>query len=142
MLKKFKSLTFEKQVYVLGLLLIPFLIIGIIIFPYIFNFMKDIHFKCAIYEITGWYCPGCGGTRAINYLLHGNIIKSFIYHPIVVSSIIMYLIYMISHTIAIFKKDYKGIEIQIWHSLLLLGIVILNFIIKNILLLKFGIQLL
>ena len=27
---------------------------------------------CALHYVTGYYCPGCGGTRAINALLHGQ----------------------------------------------------------------------
>lgn len=32
---------------------------------------------------TGYYCPGCGGTRAITALLHGRLLSSFLYHPVV-----------------------------------------------------------
>ena len=39
---------------------------------------------CLFHRITGWYCPGCGGTRAIKYLLKGDIIKSLQYHPLIV----------------------------------------------------------
>lgn len=28
--------------------------------------------KCPIYALTGFYCPGCGGLRATEALLHGN----------------------------------------------------------------------
>ena len=38
---------------------------------------------CLFHLITGLYCPGCGGTRAARYLLHGQIMKSFWYHPLV-----------------------------------------------------------
>ena len=27
---------------------------------------------CLFHELTGWNCPGCGGTRAVYALLHGN----------------------------------------------------------------------
>ena len=29
--------------------------------------------KCLFHEWTGLYCPGCGGTRALYALLHGNL---------------------------------------------------------------------
>lgn len=29
--------------------------------------------KCAIHELTGLYCPGCGGTRAARALLAGDL---------------------------------------------------------------------
>jgi hypothetical protein len=29
--------------------------------------------KCLFHEMTGLYCPGCGTTRALNHLLHGEL---------------------------------------------------------------------
>jgi hypothetical protein len=29
--------------------------------------------RCAFHVISGWDCPGCGGQRALHYLLHGNL---------------------------------------------------------------------
>src|SRR5450631_1127093 len=28
---------------------------------------------CLLHELTGWNCPGCGGTRSVYALLHGNV---------------------------------------------------------------------
>lgn len=30
-------------------------------------------YRCPFHAVTGWYCPGCGGTRALFDLLHGDI---------------------------------------------------------------------
>ena len=38
---------------------------------------------CLFHLATGYYCPGCGGTRAITALLHGQILNSVLYHPVV-----------------------------------------------------------
>ena len=32
--------------------------------------------KCMFYQWTGLYCPGCGATRALSALLHGDILAS------------------------------------------------------------------
>ena len=32
--------------------------------------------KCMFYQWTGLYCPGCGSTRALSALLHGDIMAS------------------------------------------------------------------
>jgi hypothetical protein len=29
--------------------------------------------RCAFFEVTGWFCPGCGNTRAAHALLHGDV---------------------------------------------------------------------
>ena len=38
---------------------------------------------CPLHAYTGYYCPGCGGTRATFALLHGHLIRSFVLHPFV-----------------------------------------------------------
>ena len=30
-------------------------------------------YRCPFHAITGWWCPGCGGTRAMLALLHGDV---------------------------------------------------------------------
>lgn len=32
--------------------------------------------KCIFFQVTGLHCPGCGNTRALSALLHGNIGES------------------------------------------------------------------
>lgn len=44
---------------------------------------------CMIHRMTGYYCPGCGGTRATYALLQGKIITSLYYHPIVVYGVVV-----------------------------------------------------
>ncbi len=39
--------------------------------------------SCFFHELTGLYCPGCGGTRAFIALMEGDLARSFFYHPIV-----------------------------------------------------------
>ncbi len=40
--------------------------------------------ECFIHKMTGFYCPGCGGTRAAIYLLRGRVWTAFKYNPGVV----------------------------------------------------------
>lgn len=45
-------------------------------------------FPCLFHFLTGFYCPGCGGTRAVRALLRGDVVKSFCYHPFVLYAVI------------------------------------------------------
>ncbi len=38
---------------------------------------------CPFRKATGLYCPGCGSTRALWRLLHGDLLGSLRYHPLV-----------------------------------------------------------
>ncbi|HEY7176356.1 MAG TPA: DUF2752 domain-containing protein [Micromonosporaceae bacterium] len=49
--------------------------------------------NCIIKLTTGFDCPGCGGTRAFYYLLHGNVIAAARSHLILVFAA-PYLAYM------------------------------------------------
>ena len=65
--------------------------------------LKDLP-ACVFYSMTGFYCPGCGGTRSVYALLHGNIIKSLYYHPFVVYAAAYYILYEGSHTLNLITR--------------------------------------
>jgi hypothetical protein len=39
---------------------------------------------CPFHELTGWWCPGCGSTRALHQLLHGHLAAAFWLNPLAV----------------------------------------------------------
>lgn len=99
---------------------------------------------CILHSIFGLYCPGCGGTRAIYALLHGHVLASFICHPLVLYTAGCGGWFLISQSIERFSRHRIRIgmrfrDIYVWIAL---GIVVVNFIIKNLLLLAFHIDLL
>ena len=38
--------------------------------------------SCTFRRITGLYCPGCGSTRALTRLVHGDVAGAFRYNPL------------------------------------------------------------
>lgn len=44
---------------------------------------------CLFHELTGFYCPGCGVTRALHHLLHGEIGAAFAMNPLFVIALPM-----------------------------------------------------
>lgn len=96
---------------------------------------------CAMLKATGLYCPGCGGTRSVGALLRGDIIGSITYHPAVICGVILFLVYFISQTLMrLTKGKIKGVSMKPIYLYILLAIILVNFIVRNVLLLAFGIS--
>lgn len=39
---------------------------------------------CPLWKLTGFYCPGCGSTRALYHLLHGHLGEALAFNPLAV----------------------------------------------------------
>lgn len=55
--------------------------------------------ECTMKRTLGIPCPGCGGTRALWYLLHGRIITALYYHAFAVYGAIWYLLFFVTQTL-------------------------------------------
>lgn len=106
-------------------------------------FSSVLHMPCLFHLLTGWYCPGCGGTRAVKYLLQGKLYLSFQYHPIVLYTAAAVIIKLTeAGAVRVLKKSGGVPKLG---SLLLYGavaVVAVNWVIKNYLLIACGIDLL
>ena len=40
--------------------------------------------SCRFFQLTGCLCPACGNTRAVLELLHGHLLRSLGYNPMIV----------------------------------------------------------
>jgi hypothetical protein len=47
---------------------------------------------CPFRALTGFTCPGCGSTRGLHRLLHGDVVAAFEFNPLMVLSL-PFLIY-------------------------------------------------
>lgn len=99
---------------------------------------------CLVNSTLGLYCPGCGGTRAVAALLHGDLVTSFICHPLVPYAAIGGGWFLLSQSVERISRHKIKIGLKyrdgyIWAAL---GILIINFIIKNLLLIIWDIDLL
>lgn len=91
--------------------------------------------ECQFRHLTGLYCPGCGGTRAFIYLLHGDIPKSILYHPLVIYAVILILVFYVSQTLRFLTHGrVKGFHLKNIYLYIALFLIAVNFMIKNIIL--------
>lgn len=97
--------------------------------------------QCVFRKITGFYCPGCGGTRAFICLIHGNIIQSLVYYPFVPYAVSVGLVFYISQTLRFITHGrVKGLHFC--NFFITIGIILIagNWIVKNLLLGIWGIE--
>jgi hypothetical protein len=57
---------------------------------------------CMFHQLTGWNCPGCGATRALYALLHGNFAMAIRDNALVVFTLAFFLVWLARFT---FKKN-------------------------------------
>lgn len=131
---------YDTAFYIAGLIVIALMIAVIVVFQVFGTAWLALLPKCYFHIVTGYYCPGCGGTRAVISLLKGKIIKSFFYHPLVLYVAILGGWFMISQTIERISRARIKIAlhfrtIYLWIALIL---IIANFVIKNGALLIWG----
>ena len=135
-----KELTIETAFFVVGIILAAIAIVIAVLFALFPERFAMLRFPCVFHEITGLYCPGCGGTRAVKALLGGHIITSFVYNPIVLYGAVMYIGFMGSQLLErLTKGKVKGLKYRHLYLWIALVIVVVNCLVRNVLLIKCGI---
>ena len=90
--------------------------------------------RCAIKQWTGYYCPGCGGTRCASDLIHGHFLEALGHNALLTTGALIFLLgnlYLIIR-ITILGKTPPKINLSpilIW---VILGTVILFAILRNL----------
>lgn len=88
---------------------------------------------CLFHHVTGWYCPGCGTTRAVHQLVHGRLLAAFDYNPLMVLTLPFIFYALLSEV----RYQVKGRHLpQIfrawWWSWMVVGIVLAYWVLRNI----------
>lgn len=101
------------------------------------NIQNETFRVCIIKSVTGYPCPSCGTTRAVSFLLKGNIIESIALNPFgILIAMVMFFFPLWIFTDCILKKEtlfrtYKKTESFIrkpWIAAILILLVLLNWI--------------
>ncbi len=130
-----KQSSYDRTLYIVGWIGLVSIFIYIGLKQFVNLDLLGIWPPCPLHTVTGYYCPGCGGTRAVYALLHGNIIRSFLYHPFVIYTTVICGWFMISQTIQRVSKDRIKIamsyrDIYLWIGMVL---ILINVIVKDLL---------
>lgn len=132
--KTAENININNFFYKLGIVLIFILFIFVIIIKIFQVNLLKFPIPCVINKVTGYFCPGCGSTRAVWSLFHGHILTSLNYHPIVFYGAFLFVWFMFTNTIEKLSKGKLQIgmnyrDCYIWIGI---GVIICNFLIKNV----------
>lgn len=101
--------------------------------------LNQILLPCLFNTLTGIYCPGCGGTRALAAMLQGNLADSLHYHPVVIYGAALYVWYIVSNTIQYISHGKCKIGLKYRRLYVWIGVAIVLFhtVWKNVMLLLY-----
>lgn len=141
---KKSSVTYETAFYITGWCLIGILILLGFYLRFHHLDLNKFLLPCILHTLTGVYCPGCGGTRAMQYLFQGHFLKALIYHPLIFYTAVVGGWFMLSQTVERLSRHKLPIGMKyhdnyLWAAII---IVIANFILKNFFLFVLHIDLL
>jgi hypothetical protein len=87
---------------------------------------------CPFRALTGFTCPGCGTTRGLHQLLHGNLTAAFMLNPLMVLVTPFLLYALIRHTGSVMLgKPVKGNIVPAKYIYALFGFVLFFWIFRN-----------
>lgn len=102
--------------------------------------LTDLGFPCSFRLVSGYYCPGCGGTHAVCALAAGDLITCAKEHAFVLYATFGIFIFLLWNTFStIYNKKTGSAKIPVMHfytAYIYVGIAIIfiQWIIKNALL--------
>lgn len=129
--------SYHKVIYILSLTGLCLSAVGYFALSALGISLSDIVGQCALYTLTGLYCPGCGGTRAIVSLIHLHPLESFIYHPLVLYTAVVMGAFVISFTASTVSRGRVGyLKLRPIYLYIALAIIAVNWVVKNILILN------
>ncbi len=88
---------------------------------------------CLLYQTTGYYCAGCGGTRCLVALAHGHVLEALSHNAMAVGLVPFYLLWALDLLICGFTNRHPfRIPFPVWAVVLLIVAVFAYSILRNL----------
>lgn len=132
-----------KAWFIVGLVFLGLVIPAIVLFWIWGERITHSGNTCAFLAITHLYCPGCGGTRAFNHFVKGHFIRSFLENPFVPYTFVMYIVFVINTALVRMTKKLGSEKFPVTIIIYIgVGVLLLQWVIRNILFVFFGLTVL
>lgn len=124
--------SFSRNCYYICMAVIGYSLAGYLVLRWFHLDLGILFPPCRLYQQTGYYCVGCGGTRALEAFFQGRLIRSFCYHPAVDLVMGFLAIFVPSNTLSILTGGrIRGMLVRPLHFYILSGIVVAQWLVKN-----------
>ncbi len=89
---------------------------------------------CTFYQLTGWDCIGCGTTRALHELLHGQVLSALSHNLVTPFLLLIPAYFLLAEWLqAVFGRPIlKPIQDKKWLMIALLMISLVYFVLRNL----------
>src|SRR6266540_641485 len=87
---------------------------------------------CPFRALTGFTCPGCGSTRGLHRLLHGDIVSALEFNPLMVLSLPFLLYALVRYTAAaVSGRPLQRHNVDAKYIWMLFGVIMAFWIFRN-----------
>lgn len=87
---------------------------------------------CPFRGLTGLACPGCGSTRGLHCLLHGQVTAAFEFNPLLILALPFFLYGLLRYTHAALRgRPGKWPQLEVRHSWMLFAVIVSFWIFRN-----------
>lgn len=126
----------DKVMYIIGWCVIGLLLSLFLAHRLFFVLFDKYQLPCLFHAVTGYYCPGCGGTRAVKALFSLHIIDSIRYHPLVPYTAAVGGWFMVSQTVERVTKGKIriGMHFRDRYLWIAAALLVFHFLVVNLLL--------
>lgn len=122
----------SKRFRLITAFIFPFAVILIYIFRDQVKDSAHLLPECSIHKYTGLWCTGCGNTRSVIALLHGQIWRSICCNPTIPFLALLALLLYAEVVIGIWNDRVKLLPRKIWIWCTILGLFLVFFVLRNV----------
>lgn len=88
--------------------------------------------RCPFHELTGLYCPGCGSTRALHALAHGELAAACRFNPLVVLALPLLAAWAVARVCKTLRGDATPVRQPPRAATVALVVLVAYFVLRNL----------